>query len=163
MLHSLNWPSLQLRRRISRLQTFYKATYKLSALSIPSYFLPAQRLTRHYHPLHYIVPCSRTSSYQQSYYPRTIRDWNELPHYIIESNNLQSFTITIIVIMHNYVTNLCIVLYCNWGVDHPLGLSVSFCLPSINNNKKTDFTVDLTCMVGLAPIMSRAIISGKYT
>ena len=22
---------------------------------------------------------------------------------------------------------------CNWGVDHPLGLSV-FCLPSINNN-----------------------------
>ena len=35
--------------------------------------------------------------------------------------------------MHNYVTNLCIVLYCNWGVDHPLGLSV-FCLPSINNN-----------------------------
>ena len=32
ILHSLNWPSLQLRRRISRLQTFYKATYKLSAL-----------------------------------------------------------------------------------------------------------------------------------
>ena len=93
MLHSLNWPSLQLRRRISRLQTFYKATHKLSALSIPSYFLPAQRLTRHYyHPLHYIVPCSRTNSYQQSYYPRTIKDWNELPHHIIESNNLQSFT-----------------------------------------------------------------------
>ena len=37
--------------------------------------------------------------------------------------------------MHNYITNLCIVLYCNWGVDHPLGLSV-FCLPSINNNNK---------------------------
>ena len=35
MLHSLSWPSFQLRRRISRLQTFYKATYKLSALSIP--------------------------------------------------------------------------------------------------------------------------------
>ena len=118
MLHSLNWPSLQLRRRISRLQTFYKATYKLSVLSIPSYFLPAQRLTRHYHPLYYIVPCSRTNSYQQSYYPRTIKDWNELPHHIIEiqSNNLQSFTtaltnyIAIIVIMHNYVINLCIVI-----------------------------------------------------
>ena len=36
MLHNLNWPSLQLRRRISRLQTFYKATYKLSALRIYS-------------------------------------------------------------------------------------------------------------------------------
>ena len=39
--------------------------------------------------------------------------------------------------MHNYVTNLCIVLYCNWGVDHPLGLSV-FCLPSINNNNNNN-------------------------
>ena len=53
MLNNLNWPSLHLRHRISRLQTFYKATYKLSALSIPSYFAPPQRLTRHFHPLHY--------------------------------------------------------------------------------------------------------------
>ena len=38
--------------------------------------------------------------------------------------------------MHNYVTNLCIVLYCNFfGVltTPCMGLSV-FCLPSINNN-----------------------------
>ena len=48
MLYNLNWPSLHFRHRISGLQTFYKATYKLSALlSIPSYFGPAQRLTRH--------------------------------------------------------------------------------------------------------------------
>ena len=25
-------------------------------------------------------------AYQHSFYPRTIRDWNELPHYIIETN-----------------------------------------------------------------------------
>ena len=43
--------------------------------------------------------------------------------------------------MHNYVTNLCIVLYCNWGVDHPLGLSV-FCLPSINNNNNNNSKKD---------------------
>ena len=36
-IRSLNWPSLQLRRRISRLQTLYKVTYKLSALS--TYFI----------------------------------------------------------------------------------------------------------------------------
>ena len=41
--------------------------------------------------------------------------------------------------MHNYVTNLCIVLYCNWGVGYPLGLSV-FCLPSINNNNNNNTT-----------------------
>ena len=44
MLHSLNWPSLQLRRRISRLQTFYKATYKLSACIIYSIlFFPSTK------------------------------------------------------------------------------------------------------------------------
>ena len=96
MLNNLNWPSLHLRRRISRLQTFYKATYKLSALSIPSYFAPSQRLARHFHPLHYIIPSTRTTSHQQSYFPRSIKDWNELPNYIIESNNLQSFTTLLI-------------------------------------------------------------------
>ena len=31
-----------------------------------------------------------------TYFPRTIKDWNELPSMIIESNNLQSFTTSII-------------------------------------------------------------------
>ena len=93
MLHSLNWPSLQLRRRISRLQTFYKATYKLSALSIPSYFLPAQRLTRHYsdHPLHYI-DLSPIQELVLTSSP-TIQEQLEIGmsfHIIL--NNLQSFT-----------------------------------------------------------------------
>ena len=102
MLNNLNWPSLHLRHRISRLQTFYKAIYKLSALSIPSYFAPSQRLTRHFHPLHYIILSTRTTSHQQSYFPRSIKEWNELPSYIIESNNLQSFTTLLItIIMHS--------------------------------------------------------------
>ena len=85
------------------LYNFYKAIYKLSALSIPSYFAPSQRLTRHFHPLHYIIPSTRTTvtSHQQSYFPRSIKDWNELPIYIIESNNLQSFT-TLLINHYNY-------------------------------------------------------------
>ena len=61
MLNDLNWPSLHFRRRINRLQMFYKAIYNLSAV---------QRLTRHFHPLHFVIPSTRTTAHQQSYFPR---------------------------------------------------------------------------------------------
>ena len=38
MLEFLNWPTLESRRRISRLKAIYKGINKLSGLSIPSYF-----------------------------------------------------------------------------------------------------------------------------
>ena len=38
-----------------------------------------------------LSPVHCTSAYQTSFYPRTIKDWNQLPTHIIESNNLQSF------------------------------------------------------------------------
>ena len=38
-----------------------------------------------------LSPVYYTSAYQTSFYPRTIKDWNQLPTHIIESNNLQSF------------------------------------------------------------------------
>ena len=39
LLHDLNWQPLQVRRKISRLQIFYKAVHNLTALSIPQHFL----------------------------------------------------------------------------------------------------------------------------
>ena len=92
MLHNLNWQPLQLRRRISRLQMFYKAVHNLTALSIPQRFLPTSCPTRNYHQHHYIIPSARTNLYQHSFYPRTIKEWNLLPISIIETNSLQSFS-----------------------------------------------------------------------
>jgi len=92
MLETLNWPTLESRRKISRLQTLYKGIHNLSALSIPPYFLPTQRLTRHHHPDHFIHPCPRTSYYQHSFYPRTIVDWNKLPLSVIESEDINIFS-----------------------------------------------------------------------
>ena len=61
MLRNLNWQPLRLRHRISRLQMFYAAVHNC---------------------------LSHNVSYQ-SFYPRTIKDWNQLPTH--RSNNLQSF------------------------------------------------------------------------
>ena len=64
LLHDLNWQSLQIHRKISRLQIFYKAAHNSMALSIPQHFLSASRPTRNYHQYHYIIPSAQTSFYQ---------------------------------------------------------------------------------------------------
>ena len=56
MLNQLSWPTLQTRRKLSRLQTLHKMFYQQISLTIPPYYLPTSRSTRQYHPLHYILP-----------------------------------------------------------------------------------------------------------
>jgi len=92
MIQQLSWPSLQLRRKVARLQTLFKIVHHDYSLSIPSYFTPMERSTRQYHPQRFILPNSFTYSHQQSFYPRSIKDWNDLPPNLIDSNNIDSFT-----------------------------------------------------------------------
>ena len=92
MLHQLSWQSLKSRRRISRLQTLFKIIHFDYPLSIPSYFLPMERSTRLYHPRRYILPNSNTVLYQQSFFSKTIHDWNNLPNGLIDCNDIVQFT-----------------------------------------------------------------------
>ena len=85
MLNNLNWPTLSLRRKISKLQIFYKA------IQIPDYFLHTTRFTQNYHSLHYVIPSSNSDSYKFSFFPSAIRAWNNLPISLIETNSLQLF------------------------------------------------------------------------
>ena len=64
MLDQLSWPTLQTRRKLSRLQTLHKVFYQQLALTVPLYYLPTTRSTRQYHPLHFILPYSSTTAYQ---------------------------------------------------------------------------------------------------
>ena len=92
MLTELSWPSLQTRHKTSRLKILYKILNHQLAISIPSYYLPSMRATRSYHPLHYIIPFSSTTSYQYSFFSRTITEWNTLPLNIIETSDPDTFT-----------------------------------------------------------------------
>ena len=85
MLNQLSWPTLQTRRKLSRLQTLHKFFYQQISLTIPPYYLPTSRSTRQYHPLHYILPHVSTTAHQNSYFSRTINDWNStLPVDLVE-------------------------------------------------------------------------------
>ena len=48
------------------------------------------------YPLHFILPTPSTTSYQQSLYSRSIKEWNELPVFIIEMTNYDEFTTNLI-------------------------------------------------------------------
>ena len=92
MIEHLTWPSLELRRKISRLQTLYKIIHTHYSLTIPPLFTSMERSTRLYHPSRFVLPISHTNSYQQSFYTRSIRDWNNLPSYLYECTNFDSFS-----------------------------------------------------------------------
>ena len=91
MLDQLSWPTLQTRRKLSRLQTLHKVFCHKLSLTIPPYYLLMTRSTRQYHSLHYILPNSSTTSYLNSYFSKTINDWNLLPTDLIEVEDTDTF------------------------------------------------------------------------
>ena len=93
MLQQLSWPSLNSRRQIFRLQTLFKIIHHDYSLLIPSCYLPMVRSTRQYHPRRFILPNSNIVLYQQSFYSRTIHDWNNLPNSLIDCDNIDHFMI----------------------------------------------------------------------
>ena len=101
LLSSLSIPTLQQRHQSSRLTLFYKIINNTLPISIPSHYQRTQFCTRQHHPNHFILPQATLNTYKYSFYPRTVKDWNELPINIIESRNLDGFI---------YVLNLH---YCN--------------------------------------------------
>ena len=96
ILNQLSWPTLRTRRKISRLQLLHKILHQDISLSISPYCQSVERQTRHYHPLHFILPKPSTTSYQQSFYSRSIKEWNELPVFIIEMTNYDEFATNLI-------------------------------------------------------------------
>ena len=79
MLTQLGWSTLQHCRFIAiYIDIFYKIIHEIVPLTIPFHFLSTQYPTRQHHSKHFIIPSNSTTAYQKSFYPRTIRDWNDL-------------------------------------------------------------------------------------
>ncbi|KAI8484079.1 hypothetical protein Bbelb_381970 [Branchiostoma belcheri] len=80
------------RRKRARLSAFYKFhTGSLINTRSRSMLAKHTRSTRQTHPATYRVPSCRTEYRQQSFFLRTIQDWNCLPAEVILSPTLDSF------------------------------------------------------------------------
>ena len=91
MIQSLNWNSLEHRRKQSRLILLYKIICEKIAIDPANNLQKPTRQSRTNSTLSYAVPYASTLSHQQSFYPRTIRDWNLLPYEVQSAGSVEAF------------------------------------------------------------------------
>ena len=91
-LDSLGWPSLETRRARAKLYLLFKA--KSNAIELPLDDLvwkvePPK--TRRSSPLNFPIPDSTINSHKHSFFPSTVRLWNNLPELAKTSQSLPDF------------------------------------------------------------------------
>lgn len=91
MINDLQWVSLQDRRKNARLTLFYKIVNNLVAVNKSEHLLPPTRLSRHSSPHSFQIPRCTSSYRQQSFFPRTIKEWNSLPPDIVSVGTVDAF------------------------------------------------------------------------
>ena len=90
------WASLEDRRTVARLTMLYKINSDELPITIPAKFIPVTRnqrpVTKSQRPNQYINFPAKTEAYKNSFFPRTVRQWNQLPANIItDSTSAKSF------------------------------------------------------------------------
>ena len=91
MLEELAWTTLEERRVNDRLTMMYKIHNNLAPLSKQAYITQVTQSTRATHPHSYQMPYSRTETHRQSFFPRTIKNWNSLPTDIVAAPSVGAF------------------------------------------------------------------------
>ena len=82
-------------KETNKINTLYKIVNGTLAVEIPNYFRQKERQTRNYHPLKFINAGCRTNIYKYSFFPRSVKEWNELPGTIIEGTNTEAFKLAL--------------------------------------------------------------------
>ena len=59
------------------------------------YLSQKERQTRNYHTLEFINAGCRTDTYEYSFFPRSVKEWDELPETIIEAANTEAFKLAL--------------------------------------------------------------------
>ena len=91
MCKTLNWRSLENRRKDMRLCMMFKIDIGLVAISKDSRLTSQKRPTRHSHSLAFQTITCGTEKRWTSFFPRTVRDWNALPPDIPDLDILEAF------------------------------------------------------------------------
>ena len=71
----------------------HNTIHHYTALEIPNYYKPMQSSTRIFHHLRFIPHLTATSSYRHSYFPSSIKLWNNLPNTLLDCySHIQFFS-----------------------------------------------------------------------
>ena len=91
MLEELKWPILEERRQRARLVLMYKIVSGLVKIDATDRLVQPSRLSRNMGQHSFQIPSCNTIIRKESFYPRTIRDWNALPTDSATAKSLESF------------------------------------------------------------------------
>jgi hypothetical protein len=81
---------VQHRRQLAKLIMMYRITYHLIEIPSITYLIPSRSGTRG-HNIRYLQPSTRVLAYQYSFFPSTIRLWNNLPQTLVSSGSIDIF------------------------------------------------------------------------
>ena len=91
LLEDLGWPTLQQRRAQARVILLYRIVYRLVDINPDLYLTPAASNTTRGHDKRYQIPQSTILAHQHSFFPRTVRTWNQLPQSLIHAPTIEAF------------------------------------------------------------------------
>ena len=91
MLSELEWQTLESRRMVARLALFYKMYHHHIPLDISETVLPPSYTGPRDHTCKVNRVPSRLLQYHSSFFPRTIRQWNNLHPSIVDANTVETF------------------------------------------------------------------------
>ena len=89
ILGQLKWESLKKRRKDNtcRLILLYKGLKGKARIPTDD-LIPKTWRVRNQHSLAFQIPSASKDVYKYSFFPETIRDWNDLPEFLISSSKL---------------------------------------------------------------------------
>ena len=91
LLNELNWIPPKERRTISQLTLFHKAIHGDGGLAFPDYVTKRRRHLRNSSQNKFIELLPNTETYKNSYFCRTVKDWNALPSEIVNIKSADRF------------------------------------------------------------------------
>ena len=89
ILGQLKWESLKKRRKDRRLILQYKGLKGKARIPTDD-LIPKSRCCRNQHSLAFQIPSASKEACKSSFFPQTIRDWNDLPDSLISSAEMSS-------------------------------------------------------------------------
>ena len=111
MMDELGWKPLHERRREQRLTLLFKIVNDLVAIPADHHIRYNNRTSRNRHSKQLKVESANSDIYKNSFFPRTIIDWNNLPQSAIDCDTVENFKRTIsrdqVTSAHTPLDNLC--------------------------------------------------------
>ena len=90
LIKQLGWDSLENRRTVNRLNIFYKIINNQIAIHLPNDLQQPVKKTKNI-TLGHIQMSTGPNYYINSFFPRTVRDWNSLQENIIQAPSADKF------------------------------------------------------------------------